>query len=535
MFRAVKKLTRLLARYPDEPGVGPQAFAAMEIGGGADQTSLLTFQSVSDKFYFLLFGAIRARLSAVTPIRTELVVVRAVSGAVGAGWLAELKRSALVAWLWTSQWVRAYGPMVDSVGYRCSTWAHPVLDLMDWFRARVLWRQLQRQPGHVRLQIRGIEVGDLIVDSYLRFRPAPKFDISDIFVRRLIWQALRDVRNAQSFFGTSKPRWYLTSYTTYLEHGIPARVALAYGTEVRSFGNLNCFGKRLTQQDSYHTRDFSGYRSIFDGLDRQESRLSEARQQLEMRLSGGIDAAISYMEKSAYANGGQELPAGLSGAAVIFLHDFYDSPHTNPDMVFDDFWQWVTFTIKIFTESGVGFFVKPHPNQIALSDEALKRLKADSPGLKFLTGDVSNCELVKAGISCGITMYGTVAHELAYMGVPTIACARHPHHSFDFCRTARTLSEYRSLLETYKVMPISKEEMQRQALAFYYVHNNLHLDRDERELQQAYATLWRACNVGVPTADKVMAAYTNLVHLPAFNRFVMTLASGEKKRGIYKE
>jgi hypothetical protein len=160
----------------------------------------------------------------------------------------------------------------------------------------------------------------------------------------------------------------------------------------------------------------------------------------------------------------------------------------------------------------------------------LVRLRVNTPGLKFLPGKASNMELAEAGIACGITVYGTVAHELAYMGVPTIACARHPHHSFDFCRTARTLDEYKELLQAYKVMPVSKEEMQRQALAFYYIHNNLHLHRDERELQQAYATLWRACNVGVATEDGVMRAFQALVKLPAFARFVIAMAGGQNGR-----
>ena len=38
------------------------------------------------------------------------------------------------------------------------------------------------------------------LDSYLRFRPAPRFDLQDPFVRRLVWQALRDVRPMPAAF-----------------------------------------------------------------------------------------------------------------------------------------------------------------------------------------------------------------------------------------------------------------------------------------------------------------------------------------------
>ena len=35
------------------------------------------------------------------------------------------------------------------------------------------------------------------------------------------------------------------------------------------------------------------------------------------------------------------------------------------------FWEWVTFTIEKLNELGIEFFIKPHPNQISLSDSAI--------------------------------------------------------------------------------------------------------------------------------------------------------------------
>lgn len=519
----LKKLGRLFSRYPKEPGVRPQSFSGMrDTSVASTGDALLSFQCVPDKFYFLLFGAICARLDAHVAARAELIVVRAVSGAVGTGWRAELKRSAPVAWLWSNPWMRAYGDLIDGVAYRCATWAHPFADLLDWFRSGPLWRRLRQQGDALSLKIDGIEVADLLVDSYLRFKPAPQFDVGNPFVRRLVWQALRDVRQAQAYFGRRKPHWYLTSYTTYLEHGIPARVALNRGVDVWSFGNLNGFAKRLTQTDNFHTQNFADYRAGFEALDQQEEKLGAARQQLENRLSGGIDAATSYMRKSAYGQTPVELPSGLNGAVVIFLHDFYDSPHIYPDLVFQDFWRWVCFTVEVLQKSGTRFFLKPHPNQIAMSDEALGRLRQQYPDLQWLPTGASNVQLAQSGIACGVTVYGTVAHELAYLGVPSIACARHPHYTFDFCRTARTREEYAGMLETCKNAPASKEEMQRQALAFYYMHN-LHGDPDTLLLRRAFLDFWKAANVGKSTEMGVISEFKALADLPAFDRFVRTM------------
>src|SRR6185295_6589641 len=148
----------------------------------------------------------------------------------------------------------------------------------------------------------------------------------------------RDVRHARSYFQRARPALYLTSYSTYTHHGIPVRVALQEGVRVQSFGNFVDIGKRLTTSDCFHTPDASAYRAEFARLDRQDERLQLAQRELETRISGGIDPATSYMKTSAYAHSDVELP-DVRGATVIFLHDFYDSPHVYDRMVFTDFWE----------------------------------------------------------------------------------------------------------------------------------------------------------------------------------------------------
>lgn len=520
------KFGLLFSRYPKHSSVRPQSFEGIQVKpASAVSCGVLSFQSVPDKFYFLLFGAIRTKLGRHFSGSTDMVVVRAVSGSMGTGWLAELKRSAPLAWLIGRQWECAYGKLVDSIAYRSATWEHPIADIADWLKSKALWLTMKKQGERRSLQIGGIEVADLLVDSYLRFKPAPEFDAHDPFVRRLIWQALRDVRQANAYFSRVRPRWYLTSYSTYLEHGIPVRVALRHGVAVWSFGSLSHFAKKLCQADAFHTPDYSGYRRAFEALDGQAHRLEAARQQLEHRLSGGIDAATSYMRQSAYARPDVVLPDCLNGAVVIFLHDFYDSPHVYPDLVFGDFWQWACFTIDVFRRSGANFFLKQHPNQITLNDEALVRLRGNFPGLKWLPAGASNVQLARAGIACGVTVYGTVAHELAYLGVPSIGCARHPHHAFDFCRTARTQDEYENMLKNYSMLPVPIEEMQRQALAFYYIHN-LYGDEEQLVLRQAFVDFWKVCNMGDCTEESVMRSFREMVDLPAFGRFVEGMANG---------
>lgn len=525
------KLARLFSKYPPDsllrPGLFETLIPSKQTHRSQHKNGVICIQGVPDKLYFLLFGLMRQQLKLHSDLGAELLVVRAISGAMGTGWLAYAKRSSVLAWWWSSQWERAYGPMMNGIAYRCAALFQPLDDLKDWFKSKSLWMAFKIREEDFSLVINGVEYGDLVIDSYLRFMPSPRFDANDPFVRQLIWQVLRDIRQAEKYFGEIKPKFYLSSYSTYVEHGVAVRVAMQQGVSVWTFGDLVRFGKRQSPQNIYHTTDCAHYRADFQHLDRQEERLAEAAEKLNLRLSGGIDPATSYMRVSAYGEKKSALPPDLKGAVVVFLHDFYDSPHIFPELVFCDFWRWICFTIETLQASGVTFYLKPHPNQIALSQAALTDLRAQYPGVKWLPPSVNNAQLAQEGIACGVTVYGTVAHELAYLGVPSVGCAQHPHHSFDFCRTAKTRAEYKTMLESPGVLPVDKDEMRRQALMFYYMHN-LHGTPEELALRQAFVQFWYACNIGEGKDAEVLSALQNLRDQKAFQILMHDLVkSGE--------
>jgi hypothetical protein len=479
-------------------------------------------QGVHDPLFYSLFAAIMTDLRKIVPVNGRLILVNSINYAVGSGWKQKIQRSLPFSWLISSQWSRANREVVGPVGYRSHSLRYPLGDLYDWFRAWNIWKSLQSSGDISDLIVDNLLVGDLVVDSYLRFRPSPEFKISDTFVRRIIWQALRDIRRARAFFRSARPKLYLSSYSTYVEHGIAVRVAIECGVPVRVYGNLTVFGKILTLKDFYHTPDSTNSRNNFSALPNQKEALTTSEKALAFRLKGGIDTATSYMRRSAYSES-DELVPDVAGAVVVFLHDFYDSPHIYADLVFPDFWTWIVFTIETLNTAGIGFWIKPHPNQISASDTAFNDLLKLYPGLRVISPKITNAQLVHGGIRCGITVYGTVAHELAYMGVPSIGCARHPHHAFDFCRTAYSRDEYKELLLTSGVCEISKDEMRLQALEFFYMHN-LHGGESELIFRAQLAKYFKLAadrDAGVTTLSACLA---ELRELPAWKKHVGQIA-----------
>ena len=490
------------------------------------QATRIAVQGIEDPFFFGLFASILMDLLKRKPIWVDFLQIRSINGAIGTGLKAKLARSWVIAYLFNNQWARANRGLIGEVTYRSQPFFWALGRHKDRRLALQLWDEMKGLGHPDQLRAKGIQIGDLVIDSYLRFRPSPRFDINDPFVFMILQQAVRDLDLAFKYFSKSRPRLYLSSYSTYIEHGIPARVAVSIGINVRVYGNFVKFGKKLSANDTYHTADTSQYRLKFEALTNEDkdAALRSAHKQLKHRLSGGIDSATSYMSVSAYSPSGEDIP-NVAGAIVIFLHDFYDSPHIFPDLIFPDFWTWVCFTTQTLSDAGIPFCLKPHPNQILLSKGVLLELKQLFPQVHFISSKINNAELANGHMACGVTVYGTVAHELAYFGIPTITCARHPHASFGFCRTAKTVDEYRQMLLSPSILPLSKEEMQRQALAFYYMHN-LYGTREEQDLKIAFIHFWKTCNAVDPNPELIRKSLLKLKSIPEWSTHLSKIING---------
>ena len=475
---------------------------------------IVLVQCVEDLYYFGLFGQIISSLREKNAIRVKQFVLRSLRVGESKSFFSFLISRNLINPILNFKWIRLYHSFCDDVGYKNTSW-HPYTDVIDFYRAWQVWKNLTDKKKFIRLQIDGVLVGDLINDSFLRFKPAPTVDLQDSYLLILIWQAYRDLRRAKTYFSQHNPLIYITSYSTYTQHGIPVRVALQQGVRVFSFGNYQEFVKQLSLTDWVHTKNPDDYAKEFALLNHHDEKFALAELALAKRLSGGVDNATAYMKKSAYSQSDLSVP-DVRDAVVIFLHDFYDSPHVYREMLFPDFWEWICFTIETLKNAHIPFFIKPHPNQINLSNDVLDKLQQRYSGLAIIPSAVTNKQLADAGMACAVTVYGTVAHEMAYLGIPTIACAHHPHICFDFCRTAKSREEYAQFLKQPAKIGIDKTAMREQSLRFYYMHN-LNLTAEMAELRDAMMKFRMICEHASSEANLPQMLH-NIASLSGYQR-----------------
>lgn len=501
-------------------------FSGYSTKTGSKKRGNILVQCVEDYYYFSLFGQIITDLREESDVRVEQYVLRNFS--VGSHFsIGRFIKTKLLANRWTDRkWTNLYEAYCNQVAFSNEQSLGFYKDSGLFFKARKIAKSIQSKEELLALTCDGLLIGDLIYDTYLRFKPAPTVDINDFYLVVVIWKALRNVKIAKQYFKNNRPKAVLQSYSTYIQHGITARVALEFGMNVYTFGNYQSLVKKLNKDDYSHVKLTSHYKLAFDAFDNKDARRLEAERGLKNRLSGRIDLATSYMKESAYKVLESKLPK-LTDGVVIFLHDFYDSPHIYESMIFPDFLEWVEFTINELEKNRVVYYLKPHPNQLPESGLVVKKLCEKHEHIKLLSPKITNKQLVAAGMKLGITLYGTVAHELVYMGIPVITCGDNPHSSYNFCFEAKSKKQYSSMLKEIDSLVLSNvEQVKKEVESFYYMHN-LNITEEEQLLLENMAELRNICKDldGNLNDGALQSALDNMKNNTRYKRFIESIAN----------
>ena len=327
----------------------------------------------------------------------------------------------------------------------------------------------------IRQKDLGGNIDDLLIDTYIRYRPFPVHTVGDEFWCCLVNRATRYNTLTFQLIQKFNIKAVFGSYSTYIHHGVPHRVCLKAGIPTVTFGG-NSFS-RIHQAESSnpsHVDNYLIYNTNFLEVDR--NLLDEARRSLENRANGLHDASLPYMK------GERKLAKdidGVKGKVIVYLHDFFDSAHIYRSLLFDSHYQWAVESINSLISLGYEFYVKPHPNGISGSFvvvDSLVNLYSSSPLLKWLDPDIPNCSIFNLKPSLIVTVYGSVGSEAAYAGIPVLYAGDHPAINFHLGSTPSTKQEYFSLLANPSFVRLGSKKS---ALAFVAQHyKSIYLKKD---------------------------------------------------------
>jgi len=341
-----------------------------------------------------------------------------------------------------------------------------------------IFNTIETKADLLSVRIDGIAVGDLIYDSHLRMYKLAAVDINDPRLKKTIYDAHIISASCKKYLNKNNVKMLVMLHAVYIQHGILVRHALSKNIPTYIYGyREGRLLQKLSKEHFYQSMNHHKYRAIFSNLPNKRIALEKARKSLDDRFLGVIDPGISYMRKSSYGDydkSNKIFNESKRQRVVIFLHCFFDSPHIYKDMLFNDFYEWLDFTLEVASNSNYDCYVKPHPNGLVGNEEIENHFINKFKKVKFLDKSISNRKLISEGFDLGVTLYGTIAHELAYHAIPVLASGDNPHANYSFCYQSKTLEDYKKKLSEPSLVPnnIVKAEVEQ----FFYMHYIYHAD-----------------------------------------------------------
>lgn len=332
--------------------------------------------------------------------------------------------------------------------------------------------KLKTKQDVLNLEIEGIKVGDLVYDTYLRYANKPQLDLSDPFFETLILQTFNVFFVSKQKLEENKVVALVSSYTTYIYHGLVVRLCLHKNIPVYTVGAYYSLVHKVLKEYPSHANNHFLFNTLFKQLDKKEEIIDTYKSIFEKRFKGEIDSATSYMKQSAFSDTKNTELDNLdwSKTVVVLAHCFFDSPHIYRDLLFPDFYDWLSFTLdELAKQTELTILVKQHPNGLPQNDEIFADLKKKYKGTKILFIDkkTSQLQIINSRPKAIITAYGTAAAEFSYQGFPVITIYDNPFTAYDFTHLANSTSEYTTLLQN--VLTLKPKQDQKQIIEYYYM------------------------------------------------------------------
>lgn len=302
--------------------------------------------------------------------------------------------------------------------------------------------KLDSKKDLLKLRYKGIKVGDLIYDTYLRFKNRPTVNLKDPFLIEIFAKIIFAHKILTKNFPQNYSISYFTNQLSYIHHGLPARYFLDKKREVKYFGGKASYLSNYRLNNYWHSHDFRKFPNIFNKLKNKESKIAAAKKLLKDKFGGKIiPQEYSILNKSAYKDDNKKLK---NFKAIIFLHCFVDAPTGRGKCLFNDFYEWTDETLSFLEQNNLAenIAVKPHPNSRDNSIQTEKEFKKKYPSFIWLDKSVSNKNIFANKPWLGISAFGSVLPELAYHDIFCLAASTHPSMAYNFVYQPKTKNQY---------------------------------------------------------------------------------------------
>ncbi len=354
--------------------------------------------------------------------------------------------------------------------------------------ADVIFLKLKTKEDVFNIEVNGIKIGIDIYETYLRFCGQPTVNI-DQPLHKTICEAVELVFFWQNFCDQNDVRAFVLSHPCYVHLNVPAKIA--YQRNIPVFNAVPFALYKLTKPFQLF-ECFHNFRKMFAQLSSEEKTQAKqlAKRQIERRLSGEVGVDMAYSTKSGYVKSKTQSRALADSKKIKVLiasHCFYDSPYSYGELLFIDFYEWISFLGKIAEETDYDWYLKMHPDPFPGTDETMKTLLRKYPRIKMLPNETSHLQMVADGLDFVLTCYGSVGQEYPALGIQVINAGYNPREAYNFNWHPKSVDEYRKMLLNLKSLNLKidmNELYEFYYMYYYYVYADDFIFFSHREVEK---------------------------------------------------
>lgn len=167
--------------------------------------------------------------------------------------------------------------------------------------------------------------------------------------------------------------------------------------------------------------------------------LVEKRKESILKRVSGDHSSLPYMRGTSTRN--EIIEHEAENFAVLYLHDFMDSPGIYGRNIFLDQWEWIDRSLALCQKHDLTLLIKLHPNAHERNAKAIARIKSlESDSMRIIPGNIHLQQLKSARLL--LTMFGSVVEEAAMLSIPVLTTSNHPLVWTPMCHNANTKVEF---------------------------------------------------------------------------------------------
>ena len=329
-----------------------------------------------------------------------------------------------------------------------------------------------------------LHIGDLVYDLLIRV-PASSTPIFDQRVIAGLKSGCLAYNFCTNFMDSCRVKFFISTHANIYAQGLISRVVtkkkgIVCYTNTRSCRRYETVDELYDVDVFVDTQLFLSFwnhhrhESAALGKKLVENTMTGSGRSYGTRAYGKDKRVYTRLEFCEQLNLDPSLPI-----VIVASHVFNDAPHCHRHQLFVDYYEAFVETLKICSQiNSVNWIFKEHPHLGAPGynvDQTAKKLVNNEYNsyqyIKVAPDDLSNLSLIDF-CHAVVTVSGTIAHELACFGIPSILAGSSNYSECGFTNNPQSVDEYKSLLfSIHKQDKLSPEKIEKAYVAYAIMYH----------------------------------------------------------------